>query len=148
MLVRLRPVFFSLSSHGVPSVKLRILENFTLYLRNRLSLNLRAIENSICGLRSIGRKMRSILRTVYSPVHIVWMHAYPFLGEIGGGWALEFSSFLGPKWHSPIGSMPFHRSQKTRQFQGPTPSHFPSQCICTHRKHYAQGCINQRCKNS
>ncbi len=64
MLVRLPPVFFSLPSHGVPSVKLRILENFTLYLRNSWSLNLRAIENCICGLRSIGRKMRSILRTV------------------------------------------------------------------------------------
>jgi hypothetical protein len=30
------------------------------------------------------------------------------------------------KWHSPIGSMPFHRAQKAREFQGPTPSHFPS----------------------
>jgi hypothetical protein len=65
MLVRLRPVFFSLPSHGVPSVKLRILENFTLYLCNSWSLNLRSIENCICGLRSIGRKMRSILQTVY-----------------------------------------------------------------------------------
>ncbi len=34
MLVHLPPVFFSLLSHGVSSVKLRILENFTLYLRN------------------------------------------------------------------------------------------------------------------
>jgi hypothetical protein len=59
-------VFFSLPSHGVPSVKLRILENLTLYLCNSLSLNLRAIENCICGLRSIGCKMRSILRTVWS----------------------------------------------------------------------------------
>ncbi len=67
MLVRLPPVFvlFSLSSLSVSSVKLRILENFTLYLRNSWSLNLRAIENCICGLRSIGRKMRSILRTVH-----------------------------------------------------------------------------------
>ncbi len=61
-----KTVFFSLPSHGGPSVKLRILENFTLYLRNNCSLNLCAIENRICGLRSIGRKMRSILRTVYS----------------------------------------------------------------------------------
>ncbi len=30
MLVRLWPVFFSLPSHGVPTVKLRILENFRL----------------------------------------------------------------------------------------------------------------------
>jgi hypothetical protein len=66
MLVRLRPVFFSLPNHGLPSVKFRSLENFTLYLRNSLSLNLRAIENCICGLRSIGRKMRSILQTVWS----------------------------------------------------------------------------------
>ncbi len=28
-----------------------------------------------------------------------WMRAYPLLGEVGGGWALEFPSFLGPvKW--------------------------------------------------
>ncbi len=29
-----------------------------------------------------------------------------------------------------------------REFQGPTPSHFPSSWICTHPKHYAWGCIN------
>ncbi len=28
------------------------------------------------------------------------MRAYPLLGQVGGGWALEFESFLGPvKWH-------------------------------------------------
>ncbi len=32
---------------------------------------------------------------------------------------------LGPKWHSPIGSMPFHRAQKSLDFQGPTPSYLP-----------------------
>ncbi len=47
-----------------------------------------------------------------------WMRAYPLVGEVGGGWALEFSSFLGPKWHSLIGLMPFHRAQKTLEFQG------------------------------
>ncbi len=36
-----------------------------------------------------------------------WMRAYPLLGQGGGVWALEISNFLGPKWHSPIGSMPF-----------------------------------------
>ncbi len=46
------------------NVKLRILECFTLYLHNRQSGNLRAIENCICGLRSIERNMRSFLRTV------------------------------------------------------------------------------------
>jgi hypothetical protein len=42
-------------------------------------------------------------------------------GGGGGGavpWALEISSFLGPRWHSPIGSMPFHSAQKT---PGPNP---------------------------
>ncbi len=29
-----------------------------------------------------------------------WMRAYPLRGEVGGGWALELSGFLGPvKWH-------------------------------------------------
>ncbi len=112
-----------------------------------------------------------------------WMGAYTLLGEVGGGWALEFPSFLGPKCNSTIGSFPFHtplkkvrefpvpsrdvitklslggnndvitelflprgslvsdipagdgklvnlflrcRAQKTREFQGPTPSHFPT----------------------
>ncbi len=62
MLVRLPPVLFSLSSLSV----LHILENFTLYLRNSWSLNLRAIENCICGLRSLGG---------------------PFYGQCGGGGA-------------------------------------------------------------
>jgi hypothetical protein len=44
----------------------------------------------------------------------------------GREWALEISSFLGPKWHSPIGLIPFHRAQKTFDFKGPTPSHLPS----------------------
>jgi hypothetical protein len=51
---------------------------------------------------------------------------HPVLGQVGGGWALEISTFLGPKWHSPIGSMPFHRAQKSLDFQGPTPSHLLS----------------------
>jgi hypothetical protein len=53
------------SGHGTSNVKLRILECFTLYLRNPQSGNLRAIENCICGLRSIERNMRFFLRTVY-----------------------------------------------------------------------------------
>ncbi len=53
-----------LSSLSVSSVKLRILENFTLYLHNTWSLNLRAIESCVCSIRSIERKMRSISRIV------------------------------------------------------------------------------------
>jgi hypothetical protein len=57
-------------------------------------------------------------KTTYAPIIytalciMFGMCAYPLLGQVGGGWALEFSSFLGPKWHSPIGSMPFHMVQK------------------------------------
>jgi hypothetical protein len=45
-------------------------------------------------------------KTTYAPMIytalciMFWMRAYPLLGQVGGGWALEFSSFLGPvKWH-------------------------------------------------
>jgi hypothetical protein len=65
MLVRAQLVLFSFLRHGMLNVKLRTLEYFTLYLRNRQSGNLRTIENCICGLRSIERNMRSFLRTVY-----------------------------------------------------------------------------------
>ncbi len=37
-----------------------------------------------------------------------WMRAYPLLVEVGGGWALEFSSFLGPvKWERADRRVPF-----------------------------------------
>ncbi len=48
------------------------------------------------------------------------------LSEENQSQALFLSSFLGPKWHSLIGSMSFHRDQKTLNFQGPTPSHLPT----------------------
>jgi hypothetical protein len=33
------------------------------------------------------------------PCIMFWMRAYPLRGEVGGGWALEFLSFLGSvKW--------------------------------------------------
>jgi hypothetical protein len=43
-----------------------------------------------------------------------WMRAYPLRGEVGGGWALEFKSFLGPvKWQRADRRVPFG-AQKTR----------------------------------
>ncbi len=43
--------------------------------------------------------------TIYAPVIytapciMFWMGAYTLCGEVGGGWALDFPSFLGPmKW--------------------------------------------------
>ncbi len=50
---------------------------------------------------------------IYTSLCIMFvMCAYPLLRQVGGSWAEEISSFLGPKWHSPI--------------SGPTPSHLPS----------------------
>jgi hypothetical protein len=45
---------------------------------------------------------KSIL-TIYAPMiytaPCLMLRAYPLRGEVGGGWALEFSSFLGSvKW--------------------------------------------------
>ncbi len=69
--------------------------------------------------------------TIYAPVIytapciMFWMGAYTLRGEVGGGWALEFPSFLGPvKCERADRRVPFG-AQKTREFQGPTPSHFP-----------------------
>ncbi len=67
MLVRAQPVLLVFSGHGALNVKLRTLENFTPYLRNRQSGNLRAIESCICSIRSIEGNMMSFLRTVYEP---------------------------------------------------------------------------------
>ncbi len=36
------------------------------------------------------------------------IRAYPLRGEVGGGWALEFSSFLGPvNWERADRPVPF-----------------------------------------
>jgi hypothetical protein len=41
-------------------------------------------------------------KTTYAPMIytamciMFWMRAYPLLGQVEGGWALEFLSFLGP----------------------------------------------------
>jgi hypothetical protein len=63
---------------------------------------------------------------IYTALCILfWMHAYPLLGQVGGSWALEFESFLGPvKWHRADRRVPFG-AQKTREFQDPTPSYLP-----------------------
>jgi hypothetical protein len=55
------------------------------------------------------RKVRAKILTIYAPmIHtaqciMFWMRAYPLRGQVGGGWALEFESFLGPvKWQETI----------------------------------------------
>ncbi len=59
---------------------------------------------------------------IYTALCIMfWMRAYPFRGQVGEGWVLEISSFLGPKWHLLMSAMPFHMAQKTLNFQPPPP---------------------------
>ena len=49
-----------------------------------------------------------------APCIMFWMRAYPLRGQVGGGWALELESFLGPvKWHQADRRVPFG-AQKTR----------------------------------
>ncbi len=44
-----------------------------------------------------------------------WMGAYTLRGEVGGGWALEFPSFLGPvKWERADRRVPFGAFLKQR----------------------------------
>ncbi len=74
-----------------------------------------------------------------APCIMFWMCAYPLQGQVGGGWALEIV-----KWHRADRRVLFG-AQKTRDFQGPTPSHLPKYWICTHSKHNARGCIHHRC---
>jgi hypothetical protein len=54
------------------------------------------------------------------------MHADTLRGQVEEGWALEMESFLGPvKWNRADRRVPFG-AQKTRNFQGPNPSHLPT----------------------
>jgi hypothetical protein len=49
-----------------------------------------------------------------APCIMFWMRAYPLRGEVGGGWALELPSFLGPvKWERANMRVPFG-AQKNR----------------------------------
>ncbi len=48
---------------------------------------------------------------MYMALYVMFLSADPLLGLVGVGWALEISTFLGPKWHSPNGLMPYHRAQ-------------------------------------
>jgi hypothetical protein len=40
------------------------------------------------------------LPMLYTSLYVMFfMQANPLLGQVGGGWALEISTFLGLKWH-------------------------------------------------
>ena len=53
---------------------------------------------------------------LYIPVCNALMGANPLRGQVGGGWAMEIETFLGPvKWHRTVRRVPFG-AQKSRDF--------------------------------
>ncbi len=61
-----------------------------------------------------------------APCVMFLMRADTYERQVGEGWALEIESFLGSvKWHRADRRVSFG-AQKTRDFQGPTPSHLPT----------------------
>jgi hypothetical protein len=64
-----------------------------------------------------------------------WVRPAPLQRQVGGGWALEIESFLGPvKWHRANRRVPFG-AQKT----------CPSNGSARIKNHYVLGHINHRC---
>ncbi len=62
---------------------------------------------------------------LYSPVHNVLDGCVYITWGSGRGLGPGIPKFLGPvKWERADRRVPL-RAQKTREFQGPTPSHFP-----------------------
>jgi hypothetical protein len=57
---------------------------------------------------------------IYTAVCIMFsMRAYPLLGQVGGGCALEFESFLGPvKWHRAGRRVPFAKNGASAKKMG------------------------------
>ncbi len=78
------------------------------------------ISNKLCDLSLL----HWLIETALYVKLLMW--ANPLLRQVGCVWALEISTFLGPKGNSPNGSMVIHKAPKSLDFQGPTPSHLPS----------------------
>jgi hypothetical protein len=71
----------------LPNACLVTLENLRGFLRLKKD----------CGMRTVVNRI-----TIYAPMSytapciMFWMRGYPLLGQVGGGWALGFDSFLRP----------------------------------------------------
>ncbi len=68
-----------------------------------------------------------------------------FVLELGVEKDYSKSTFLGLKWHSPLGSMPFHRVQNVSISRAQPLPTCPRNGCCPHQKHYARGRINHSC---
>ncbi len=96
-----------------------------------------------------------IHKTTYGPlIHtalyvILLMWANLLLGQVGEVWVLEISTFLGPKWHSPDSSIPFHRAQKSLISRAQPPPTCPRNgFVCIKSITVHPGRINHRSINS
>jgi hypothetical protein len=56
-----------------------------------------------------------------------YLWTYDLYSPVGNAFdaGKSLMTFSGPIWHSPNGSMPFHRAQKSLDFQGLNHSHLP-----------------------
>jgi hypothetical protein len=61
--------------------------------------------------------------TIYAPMIytapciMFWMRAYPSRGHVGGDWALEFESYLGPvKWPFVLKDLQMYTDKKEMTF--------------------------------
>ncbi len=75
--------------------------------------NIHVRQTNPCRAR-LGSWSTNLVLTIYAPMIYIapcimyWMRAYPLRGEVGGGWTLEFSSFLCPvKWERADRRVPF-----------------------------------------
>jgi hypothetical protein len=68
-----------------------------------------------------------VQKTTYPPMIYTALYAMflmpgdPLLGQVGWDWALEISTFSGPKWHWLNSLMPCHKAEKKFRFPGPNP---------------------------
>jgi hypothetical protein len=86
---------------------------------------------------------------IYTALCIMfWMRVYPYLGKVGGVWALEFSSFLGPKWQSSIARCHFTGPKKLQKIPGPNPLPLPLVMDMHASKTLCTGLYNHICINS
>jgi hypothetical protein len=72
--------------------------------------------------RRTGTKITIYAPVIYTrPCIMFWRRGYTLRGKVGGGWALEFPSFLGPvKWH---------RADRREPFGAHTQDD-PAGCVC------------------
>jgi hypothetical protein len=77
---------------------------------------------------------------------MIYMALYVMIFDACRSITLASGSGLGPGNLKFIGSMPFHRAQKTLDFQGTTP--FPLALVMDLHASKTKGHINHRCINS